>query len=589
MSAASPIVFCGATQSIATVTILVRGVLDPERTESVRDDPEHGVSTDRDHEDPRSVAAPRAWPVVVAVTVAAALPRLATVGHFFNLDETLWMGRSTRFSDALLHLDPAKMSALRPFTGTMPGIPTVWLGSFGRLIWNIGVLVGVVDPGQDYARSTSGFVAGQISIALAVSALIGFLAWLTARWLSRRVALATGIVLATEPLWVSLGSIVHTDELVALFGLTGLVALAWALGLPDGTGAAVHRRRWMIVSAILLILAALTKMNGLAFGPPAVGMVVWAVVRELRTRTSGTSAWKAVAPILAACGWMVLAATVTVVVTYPALVAAWSWQMDAFAGQIRTAGGDRHIFYLGRYAAHPPISFYPVTLAYSVTPWFFLLAPIGVLVGLARRRSRMVAVTAIAWAVVPMVSLLRSGLVYTRYGLVVLGPLTLAAASALQPNRARTTVGSWWKNGINRYVAGASAAMFVVAMFVAPWGGVTFNPIMSAYRKPILVLPIGWGEANTLALRVIQRDARARGLECDQVTVSGLSAGPLAGSCKPRIVDDRALADYVVVAASTRQRFPWRSANLPADFDMLEVVHLRGQRLVEVWRSEAIE
>lgn len=86
-------------------------------------------------------------------------------------------------------------------------------------------------------------------VALATAALIGLLAWLVSKWLSVRTGLVTGAVLATEPFWVSLGSILHTDELVALFGLTGLVALAWALGLPDAAVRPRRARRWAVVAA----------------------------------------------------------------------------------------------------------------------------------------------------------------------------------------------------------------------------------------------------------------------------------------------------------------------------------------------------
>lgn len=288
------------------------------------------------------------------------------------------------------------------------------------------------------------------------------------------------------------------------------------------------------------------------------------------------------APILRWCGWMILAGVVTIVVTYPAIVAYPSRQWDALLSQLSDATSDRRVFFLGRYAAHPSVEFYPVTLAYAVSAWFFVLAPIGVVVALIRRASRIHAVTILAWTVVPAASLLVSGLAYPRYGLVVLGPLTLAAATALH---AKTPARAWWKDRINQAAAGATAAMLTMAILVAPWGGLTFNPIMSAYRKPILVQQLGWGEASAVGIGVVEQDARKLGLDCDQLSVSGLSHPPVPGGCRPRRVGS-AEADYTIVAAASRQRFAWTKRNLPAEFDLIDVVYLNGQRIVEVWRSQ---
>lgn len=525
----------------------------------------------------------RARSAAIVVGVAALIPRLATVGHFFNLDEVLWMSRSMAFSDALIDLDPSKMSAIKPLTGTMPGIPTVWLGSLARLVWNLGTAIGLVDPGQHFAESASGFATAQAMVACATAVLIGLFVWLVAKWLSTRVAVVAGMVFATEPLWVSLGSILHTDELVALFGLNGLVALSWALGLPDADRVPAKQRRWMVVAAFLLVCAPLTKVSGLVFGAPAIGMVVWALVRAVRGRPEDASFGRAVRPMLDGVALMVLVGAVVTVVSYPALLWNWPAQWHALQGQFRTAGGDRHVFYRGSYAAHPGIDFYPVTLAYTASAWVFVLAPVGVVVALARRATRRVAIVALSWAVVPAVSLLRSGLVYTRYGLVVLGPATLAAACAVHPRS--ETVG-WWTERVNRIVAGAAALALVAAVVVAPWSGLAFNPILSAVRKPVLVLPLGWGESDAAALPVIERDVRAVGLGCPDVSVAGLGDGPVAGTCQPRRETTRSDADYVVVAASTRQRFSWTLSDLPERFDLLDVVSIEGQRIVEVWRSE---
>ena len=87
--------------------------------------------------------------IEVLVVIAAALfRRLRTVGNFETIDEILWTRRVQVFSDALTNFEPSKASvtgAPNLFGGTlatMPGVPTMWLGSIGRLVWGIGRSVG---------------------------------------------------------------------------------------------------------------------------------------------------------------------------------------------------------------------------------------------------------------------------------------------------------------------------------------------------------------------------------------------------------------------------------------------------------------
>ena len=115
----------------------------------------------------------------------------------------------------------------------MPGVPTMWLGSIGRLVWGIGRDVGVVEGRSTFYESRSGLTAAQLSVAVATSLLIGLVVWLVARWAaSPRAGLVAGLLLATEPFWVAHGSVIHTDELTSLFGLSGLLALGLVLGVP---------------------------------------------------------------------------------------------------------------------------------------------------------------------------------------------------------------------------------------------------------------------------------------------------------------------------------------------------------------------
>lgn len=514
------------------------------------------------------------------VALAALVPRLLTIGRHYNLDEHLWMRRSGAFSDALMGAHLSDMTALEPYAGTMPGITVVWLGSLARAIWSLGGVLGIVDPGQEFAYASSAYVTAQAMVAVTTVVLIGMIVWLVARWISLRVAVATGVVLATEPIWVGLGSIFHTDELVALFGLAGLVALAWSLGIPSPHVVAPRPRRWAIAATVLLVCSALTKLSGAAFGVPAAGMILWALLRAVRNRTARTGPLAACRSLLGTLGWMAAAGAATVLVSYPALVLDTAAQWRGLRAQLDTLGGDRRVFFLGRYSARPGIEFYPITLAYHATVGFLVLAPIGVVVGLVRRTTRTHVLLILAWAVVPGVSMLTSGLVYERYALAVLGPLTLAAAMALQP---RTTAAvHWWRDRVGVGITVVGAVALGMAVLAAPWGWITYNPVLSALRSPETVLTIGWGEPVGLALPVIERDAAARGLDCAEITVAGMDRPPSPTGCHPENASRRD-ADYLIVPEYRRQRSS-QARRAPEGFALVESVSVRGHPVVQVWR-----
>ena len=71
---------------------------------------------------------------------------------------------------------------------------------------------------------------------------------------------------------------IHTDELTALFGLSGFVALGLVLGVPTIRARHMHRRGLAVLAGFLLVCSPLTKISGLAYAPGAVVLVAWAVI-----------------------------------------------------------------------------------------------------------------------------------------------------------------------------------------------------------------------------------------------------------------------------------------------------------------------
>ena len=528
--------------------------------------------------------------VAAFVAVMAAVPRLMTVGYGFSGDEYRWMNRIVSFSDAFRHGHPSHMSASYPtdLSMTMPGIPTMWLGSLGWLVWKLGTSLGIIHATEPFLQSASGYMAAEAMVALATSLLIALLVWLVAKWTSVWVAGILGVVVATEPFWVALGAILHLDELVTLFAMTGLVALAWALGLPDERVMPIRPRRWAIVAAVLCVLSPLTKLSGVAIAPAAIGMVAWAIVREIRSRPDGTTRWAAARPTCVTAGLMVVAALVTVAVTYPALLVDPITQYHALRRPFDIVTNPRETFFLGRIGGTADARFYPYTLAYVVTWWLFLLLPIAVLAALIRRRSRTHALIVLGWAILPAASIVASDASYPRYGLIVLGPLVLVGALSVYDWHPRLLPVRTWAPRLA--IAGGTCA-FAWSVWTAPWGLVTFNPLATRVRPPIRTFELGWGEAPAAALPMIEDHARAHGRSCADITVAAIAPSVVIpfpkGPCQPKVVPINHLPDYAYVPIRWTQKFPDFVRGASSGMDFLGIAKENGQPVAVVWQRIA--
>ena len=356
----------------------------------------------------------------------------------------------------------------------------MWLGSIGRLVWGIGRDVGVVEGRPTFYESRSGLTAAQLSVAVATSLLIGLVVWLVARWAaSPRAGLVAGLLLATEPFWVAHGSVIHTDELTSLFGLSGLLALGLVLGVPRVDERYLHRRWLAVLAGFLLVCSPLTKISGLAFAPGALLIVVWAAVRAIRSRDPELSAAAALKPLGRAFAVVALVAVATVLVLWPAVWADPGTQLDRLRDSVGIGYHDRATFFLGEVRRSSIPIFYAVALPFRMTPWMLAGLVVGVPVALARRSTRAHAAILVA-AVLPILyTLSTAGQQIDRYGLLVLGRWWWWSASPRPPvhaSRPRTTSLVRWG------VLGAGLLATVHAAVVAPWGLAYFNPVLGGGR-----------------------------------------------------------------------------------------------------------
>lgn len=517
---------------------------------------------------------PRALQLSLLTAVLAFIPRAMTAGVFQTADEPLWMQRSLNFGDALLRLDPAAASSTTERLATMPGVTTMWLGILARFGWWIGGGLGFVPPDEPFVVSPLGIHLAQLAVGLTTAVLIGLLVFLAWRWAGPVVAVTAGVLLATEPFVVAHGSVLHTDELAALFGANAVVALLVALGLPRRR----HRRpsmRLAVLAGALVGCAFLTKLSALALFPGLALVVVAAALWD--AARAGPPLRSSVATLRPVAGALALAAgtaLVTVIVAWPAIWADPGNQLRLLADSAGLAGTGHMTFFLGEITSTPGLLYYAVATPLRMTPWFLVASVVLVPLALLRR-WRAHAVALLVTALPAVVTLSTAAKQFDRYALLVVPLLALLVGMGLDVmvSYARRSLRGRTLLPVAGWVA--AAVLGAHAIWVAPWGLAYFNPVLGGAEAAQRNVLVGWGEGLELAgARIAELEAPA----CDVVVAVYYynlhNAFPCGTTTKTP-----SEADYLVLYVNHRQRLP-----------DCELERLRGLgRLVDVVGARGID
>lgn len=519
----------------------------------------------------RSSWRPRLRSIALASFVLAAVPRLVTAfADFRTTDEWTWMLVSRGFGDAVRSCDLSSATAGGNEFATLPGVTTMWIGASADWIWRLGHGAGLLrDP--DDAVFSGGFSMldlAQVIMALVTAALVALIVVLVARWAGRAAGAVAGALLATEPFLVAHGAVLHTDELVALFGLASVLATALALGLPRRTTWAGRRRSGALGGA-LFGAACLTKVTALMFAPGLAALWLWALAVSWRPRAEDA----AVAPIDAAldepaasdppeggrpgssgtdavirigAAWVV-AGAVVFVAAYPALWVGPIHELGMIkrSAQMGTTGHPQ--FFRGRVTLTPGPAFYPVALVLRMTPWFLGASVVAAIAVFARSQTRRFGAVVLCTAVPVLVALSAAAKQFDRYGIALLASAALLVGLVLGAG----------VRGVDRSrqrhvrVAGAVATALIgtYSVVVAPWGLAYFNPALGGASRAERTVLVGWNEGYEQAGRLIARREAGR---CEVVTITG----PPLQDVFPcgRLVPLSEDPTYVVLYISSRQR-----------------------------------
>lgn len=486
--------------------------------------------------------------VVAGSVLVALVARLDTAAASFETyDERPWLYDSARFWDNLASGDLDGASAEPDGeVGTMPGITTMWVGTAARGVWTVGVDLGWwsgEDPpsyggGDTWYLTRSGLNVAQVAMALVTSLLIGLVVALLLRWAGALAAAIAGLLLATEPFIVAHGTVLHTDELMALFGLASVIAVALLLGLPQPTPLA-GKRSTAILAGVLFAGCFLTKVTGLMLLPVFAVLAGWAILRTKQPR-----------PTLVAGAWAGVSCLVTMLLLYPALWAEPGEEIQAIWDAVMV-GREGHIeYFFGDPTPTPGPAFYAVAMPFRSTPWLLVLGIVAAVLVWLRPRIRPYGAVLAVGIAVPFVMLSlakqqhdRYGLLLPMFGAVLVGVVGAEVYRSLSADRVRFV----------RAVGLAAGAFVVVhSVVVAPWGIAYFNPLLGGSGQVRDVMNVGWGEGYEMAGKMVEELVDGN---CDDVTVLGYTPFMAHYRCgEPPAFGEP--ADYVVAYIEESLVFP---------------------------------
>ncbi|MBV9788325.1 MAG: glycosyltransferase family 39 protein, partial [Chloroflexi bacterium] len=298
--------------------------------------------------------------IALGLFVLALLPRGVAQGTFVTVDEIYhWFGRAQKFLTAFQTGDYAATNLIGH-----PGVTTMWLGSIGLTLqrW-LGGLGWVSLDSPEVQRI---FLRLPVAVVTALCVAGGYL--LLRRLFGGRVALLAALLWALDPFLIAHSQLLHTDALVTSFMLISLLSAFVAFRVDAGIVANPGSIRWplLLVSALFGGLALLTKSPSILLAP-MLGLT--AIVTGWRS-----AHWSRRLPILPLLAWGV----VVLAVWFALWPAAWVDLGNAvysMYGQARYDGAVPHAwgnFFLGRAVADPGPFFYPVAVAFRLTPWTLL-------------------------------------------------------------------------------------------------------------------------------------------------------------------------------------------------------------------------
>ncbi len=531
----------------------------------------------------RVILSPVGWALLLFLVALA--PRLPGLRLFLTTDEPFFVQEAANVMAAFLRSDFQET-----YWHFYPGVTISWLSGLGLgAQWVIARLSGAsnqLSPTYIQDAVLNSMVAVRMPYALLTACGVAGFYLLARRLFGHWTALLGALFIAFDPFYLAHSRVAHGDAPVTVF--MGLSVLAFLVHLqeiprhnPHGVAGVeregvLQERWWLILSAVMGALAALTK----APGQVMVLFVIFVAVGDWLL-----SSWRGQRlDWLLAKRWLVDlvlwggGAADIFVVLWPAM---WVRPVETLLRMLDETFGkveEGHlVFFMGQPTLNPGPWFYPYVIAFRLTPITLIGAILsGMLVvirwaALARKGDRPPShyvAAALLWFYV--VGLLLVGNLspkkQDRYLLPLLPILDLLAAFAYVEisKSANQQIGRWAdKRLIIRSTQYAVRIVLPLLLLLIhafpvitayPYYLAYFNPLMGGLSCAIETTLVGWGEGMEEAAAYLNRRSDA-----DQLYVASVPAQTFLpyfkGTGENFYTNDVALrADYVILYVSQMQR-----------------------------------
>lgn len=347
--------------------------------------------------------------LVLALFLAAWLPRVLGLDVFVTIDERKWLARSANFYQAVTHQDWA-----HTFQRGHPGVTIMWAGMLG-LVQHYpsysqeapGQFTWEREHFEAWLKANSRFTplallaAGRWWVTLLVALIIVIGYFPLRRLLGDPAAALATLFIAWDPFAIALSRQLHPDGFVAV--LTFLALLLFLSWLYAG-----RQARYLVSSGLVMGLAWLTKTPAIFLAPAGgvlIALEIWrwwqsaassqqsavsSQKQEERSRPLSGGLWtldSGLRTLLTSYVLWGLIALATFVLLWPAMWVDPLGTLGRMAGEMGEYV-ERHTttnFFWGQPTDDPGLFFYPVALLFRLSP----AVTIGLLVAAAaawRRR-----------------------------------------------------------------------------------------------------------------------------------------------------------------------------------------------------------
>ncbi len=504
----------------------------------------------------------------LAIFVFALLARSGALKQYVAPDEPSWVWRSLNFSQALATSDWASTAQMGH-----PGVTTMWLGSLGILAKRVANPVVSNDAIQWLSRINNlspenaealkhlGIFLTYARLAVIVVNTLGVvLIYLLMRRLwGQRVGVMAGLLFALDPFTAGLSGLLHVDGLLTTFSVLSILAMLNGLNRPSPLslpGRGVRGEGWFALAGAFAGLAFLSKSPGIFLTGFALVVLFLAVV------TRRLSLKRALLCFLL----FVIVHWTLFIVLYPAM---WVQPVETLAGifglaSFLGANAVRATFFDGQYQLNHGANFYPLALAFRLTPvlaFGLIAALIGIVVAAWKRSdTRPFGVIVLLIGAALFIALITPvAKKYDRYMLPAEALLILVAAWGIGQIRSRAV----------RSLALIGTA--ALALINWPYLLMHYDLLLGGAPEAQKRFAVGWGEGLGAAANWINQ--QPDGLKATVATSAIPSFAPLfSGQARNTYDSDLELSDYYVVTLSERQLSPDFYADLLARGDVVQTL-----------------